>query len=162
MMRKIGDLVITLENEKGEDIEIRTKKIDKARKNLGHWKEPEEIIDLKQFTVSLKTAVETSEAIFTAVVSQKEAAMLYQKVYQPKVEYPLGQSFLTEKQAKKIESASLPKIIAKCGFNKNMTTDIRGGPKEFGGTGFYSFKKHDWSDKNTTFYKERVSERYYV
>ena len=25
-MRKIGDLVITLENEKGEDIEIRTKK----------------------------------------------------------------------------------------------------------------------------------------
>ena len=42
-MRKIGDLVITLENEKGEDIEIRTKKIDEARKNLGHWKEPKEI-----------------------------------------------------------------------------------------------------------------------
>ena len=29
-MREIGDLVITLENEKGEDIEIRTKKIDEA------------------------------------------------------------------------------------------------------------------------------------
>ena len=42
-MNKIGDLVITLENEKGEDIEIRTKKIDEARKNLGHWKEPKEI-----------------------------------------------------------------------------------------------------------------------
>ena len=40
-MRKISDLVITLENEKGEDIEIRTKKINEARKNLGHWKEPE-------------------------------------------------------------------------------------------------------------------------
>ena len=35
-MRKIDDLVITLENEKGEDIEIRTKKIDETRKNLGH------------------------------------------------------------------------------------------------------------------------------
>ena len=42
-MRNIGDLAITLENEKGEDIEIRTKKIDEARKNLGHWKEPEAI-----------------------------------------------------------------------------------------------------------------------
>ena len=32
LMKKISDLVITLENEKGEDIEIRTKKIDEARK----------------------------------------------------------------------------------------------------------------------------------
>ena len=43
MIRKISDLVITLENKKGEDIEIRTKKIDEARKNLGHWKEPQVI-----------------------------------------------------------------------------------------------------------------------
>ena len=35
-MRKIGDLVITLENEKGKGIEIRTKKIEETRKNLGH------------------------------------------------------------------------------------------------------------------------------
>ena len=42
-MRKIGDLVITLANKKGEAIEIRTKKIDEARQNLGHWKEPEEV-----------------------------------------------------------------------------------------------------------------------
>ena len=42
-MRKISDLVITLENEKGEDIEVRTKKIGEERKNLGHWKEPEEV-----------------------------------------------------------------------------------------------------------------------
>ena len=41
---------------------------------------------------------------------------------------------------KKIESASLPKIIAKCGYNRNMALDIRGGPKELGGVGFYSFK----------------------
>ena len=47
LMRKISNLVITLENEKGEDIEIRTKRIDKARKNLGHWKIPEEINILK-------------------------------------------------------------------------------------------------------------------
>ena len=32
-MRMISDLVITLENEKVEDIEIRPKKIDQAQKN---------------------------------------------------------------------------------------------------------------------------------
>ena len=96
-IRKISDQVITLENEKGEDIEIRTKKIDKARKNLRHWKEPEEIKVPKQFPVSIKTVITISEAIFTAGVTRKEALMLYQGVYRPKVEYPLGQTFLTDK-----------------------------------------------------------------
>ena len=138
-MRKVSDLVITLENEKGEDIEMRTKQIDEARKNLGHWKEPEEIKSPKQFPVSLQTAIDTSDAIFTAGVTRKEVAMLYQGVYQPKVEDPLGQTFLTDKQIEKIESASLPKIIAKCGYNRNMARDIRGGQKELGGTGFTAF-----------------------
>ena len=89
-MRKFGDLVIKLENEKGEDIKIRTKKIDKARKNLGHWKEPEEIKEPKQFLVSKTTATETSEAIFTSGVNRREAAVLYQGVFRPKVEYPLA------------------------------------------------------------------------
>ena len=89
-MRKISDLVITLENEKGEDIDIRTKKIDEARKNLGHWKEPEKIKSPKQFPVSLKTVIDTSDTLFTAGVTRKEAAMLYHGVYRSKVEYPLG------------------------------------------------------------------------
>ena len=57
-------------------------------------------------------------------------------MWQPKVEYPLGQTFLTDKQVNKIESASLSKIIAKCGYNRNMARDIRGGPKELGEAGF--------------------------
>ena len=76
-MRKVSELVITLKNEKEEDIEIRTIKIDEARKSLGHWKEPEEIRIPKQFPVSLKKAIETSDAIFTTGVTRKEAAMLY-------------------------------------------------------------------------------------
>ena len=43
------------------------------------------------------------EEISTAGVTRKEAAMLYQGVYRPKVEYPLGQTFLTKKQVKKIK-----------------------------------------------------------
>ena len=139
-MRKISDLVIILENERREDIEIATKKIDESQKNLGHWKEPEEIKVPKQFPVFLKTAITTSESFFTAEMTQQEAFMLYQGVYWPKVEYPLGQTFLINKQVKKIESASLPKVITKCGYNRSMLLDIKRGPKELGTAGFYSFK----------------------
>ena len=72
-------------------------------------------------------------------MTRPEAAMLYQGVFQPKVEYPLGQTFLTDKQVKKIESVSVPKIMAKCGYNRNTALPIRGGPKELGGAEFYSF-----------------------
>ena len=46
---------------------------------------------------------------------------------------------MTDTQVKKMESASLPKIIANCGYNRNMALDIRGGPKKLGGAGFYVF-----------------------
>ena len=64
----------------------------------------------------VKTEKETSDAIFTAVVIRPKAAMLYQGVIQPKVEYPSGQTFLTDKKVKKIESVLVPKIMAKCGY----------------------------------------------
>ena len=88
----------------------------------------------------LETATTSPESIFTAGVTQQEALMLYQEVYQPKVEYPLEQAFLTNKQVKKIESTLLPKVIARCAYNRNMPLDIRGGPKELGAAGFYSIK----------------------
>ena len=40
---------------------------------------------------------------------------------------------------KKIESVSLPKILAKYGYNRATALPIRGGPKELGGAGFYAF-----------------------
>ena len=84
--------------------------------------------------------MKTSEVIFTAGVTQTEASILNQGVFQLKVEYPLGQTFLTDKQVRKIEPASMSKIITKCGYNRNTALDIRGGSKELGGEGFYIFK----------------------
>ena len=46
---------------------------------------------------------------------------------------------MTDKQVKKIEIVSVPKIMAKCGYNRNIVLPIREGPKELGGAGFYSF-----------------------
>ena len=56
---------------KGEDIEIQTKKIDEAQKNLRHLKKLEEIKAPKQSLISLKIAIATSEAIFTVRMIQK-------------------------------------------------------------------------------------------
>ena len=71
-------------------------------------------------------------------MNQQEATVLYQGVFRPKVEYPFAQLFLTDTQVKKIESVSLPKISAKCGYNRATALPIRGGPKELGGAGFYA------------------------
>ena len=96
-MRNIEEHVISLTKEKGEVIEIRTKKINEARKNLGHWQEPKMIEIQKQFLVSLETVIYTSHSIFTAGVTRPEAQMLYQGVFRSKVEYPLKQTFLEAK-----------------------------------------------------------------
>ena len=56
-------------------------KLMKQKKNLGYWKEPEEIKIPRKFPVSLEKAIKTSDAIFTAGVTRKEAVMLYQGVY---------------------------------------------------------------------------------
>ena len=60
---------------------------------------------------------------------------------------------MTAKQVKEIESASLPKIITKCGYNRNMPLNIRGGPKELGGAGFYAFKNTIRATRVQTFLK---------
>jgi len=62
--------------------------------------------------------------------------MLYQTVWKPSVEYPLAQSFLSEKQLRKIEQSSMPKLIAKCGYNRNTSRAVLAGPIELGGGGF--------------------------
>ena len=47
---------------------------------------------------------------------------------------------MSDKHVKKIESASLPKVITNYGYNRNMHLGIRRGPKELGAVDFYPFK----------------------
>ena len=120
-MRDIGDLIIILKNEKNEDIEIRTKKIDEARINFGHWKTPAATPIPKQFLVSLEKAITTSNTIFTSPVTRPEAKMLYQSVYRSTVEYPLGQSFLLDKQIKKDQISLTTKNNSKMRLQQEFT-----------------------------------------
>ena len=65
--------------------------------------------------------------------------MLYETVFKPSVEYPLGQSFLSKKQLLSIERKTLPRIRAMCGFNRNTSKAILEAPIELSGGGFTPF-----------------------
>ena len=116
-MRKIGDLVITLENTKGKDSKIRTKKIDKARKNVGFWKEPEEIKEPAQFQISENSKINIRGNIHSRSESTRGSSAIPRCV-PTKGRIPIGTVVLIDKHVQKIESVSLPKILAKCGFNR--------------------------------------------
>ena len=74
---------------------------------------------------------------------------------------------ITDKQVKKTESSSLPKIIAKCGYNRNISLDIWGGTKELGSAAFYCFKNTIGAARVQYFFKtgehqQKISVRHYV
>jgi hypothetical protein len=126
---------ITLKNEHGALIPIKSKNIFQTRVNLGHAKSPASTCKT-EFERTMKKAVDISNAIVQCGGTRSENSMLYKAVWKPAVEYILPQSFLSEKQLKTIEKASMPKLYAKCGFNRNTSRAVLAGPIELGGGGF--------------------------
>ena len=68
--------------------------------------------------------------------TRAENRMMYNTIFKPSVEFPLGQSFLSQKQINSIERKTLPKIKAMCGFNRNTSKAIMEAPIELSGGGF--------------------------
>ena len=126
-------VAITDANEK--EIPIKAKTIFEPRKNLGHYKAPAGNCNTQYEAIKTK-AIKLSNAIIRTGATRDEARMLYEAVYRPSIEYAIPQSFLTTKQLRNIEKSSIPKILAKCGYNRKTATAIMNGPKELGGGGF--------------------------
>ena len=84
----------------------------------------------------LEKATEISQAVTKCRITRPEAQMLYQSVYRPAVEYTLSQTFLTSTQYQKIQQKTMPRIFAKCGFNRNTSRKVLFGPQHLGGGGF--------------------------
>ena len=126
---------ITLNNEHGNEVIIKSKNIFQTRLNLGHSKSPAGNGNT-EFNRTLKKAVSGSNAITKCGGTRTETRLLYNAVWKPSVEYVLPQSFLSEKQLKTIEKASMPKIYARCGFNRNTSRAVLAGPIELSGGGF--------------------------
>ena len=69
--------------------------------------------------------------------SRTETRMLYQNVWKPSVRYPLDQTIYNKKKA------SMIKLTAKFGFNRNAPRTVLSGPIELVGgvfTPIYSLK----------------------
>lgn len=62
--------------------------------------------------------LERADAIVNCGGTRAETRLFVQSVWKPAVEYTLPQSFLSEKQLKSIETASMPKLYAACGYNR--------------------------------------------
>ncbi|MGB0425122.1 MAG: hypothetical protein ACPGED_12395, partial [Flavobacteriales bacterium] len=126
---------INLKANDNTQIPIQEKDIHTSRKNLGHFKSPSRNY-IPQLNNLCTKATELSKAITSCPVSRDEAKQLYETVFRPAIEYPIGQSFLTPKQLHSIEAKALPWIIAKCGYNRNTSRQVIFGPSNIGGAGF--------------------------
>jgi hypothetical protein len=83
----------------------------------------------------LTNATGIADTVVKCGGTRDESRMYYDTVWRPAVEYTLSQSFLSEIQLKKIESSCLPKIISKCGYNRNTSRAVLGGPANLTGGG---------------------------
>jgi len=138
MRHSPGDSIL-LQNDQGNDVKIKSKNIFQPRKNLGHLKSPSQSAITQAIAIE-KTATGLTDAVDRCGGTRSEVRMLYESVWKPAVEYVIPQSFLSEKQLSKIERASMPKLIAKCGFNRNTSRAVLAGPIELGGGGFTPLK----------------------
>jgi hypothetical protein len=82
---------------------------------------PAIILIISEFSRTLKKASNIGDAIAQCGGKRDENKMLYRSVWKPAVEYTLPQSFLSKQQLGKIEQAYMPKLYAKCGFNRNTS-----------------------------------------
>ena len=130
---------ITLQNEHGNDVEIKAKNIFQTRTNLGHDKAPGSTGKI-QTEKQIRKGSKLADAIGKCGCTRSESRMLYESVWKPAIEYVIPQSFLSDKQLISIEKASMPQIYAKCGFNRNTARAVLAGPIELGGGGFTPLK----------------------
>ena len=136
----------------GDTIPVKSKNIFQARRNLGHYKSPAGT-QKTQFQTVLTKAQRLSQAISQCPISRESAYALYHSVYQPAVEYVLGQSFLNPAKLQTIQKKSLPWIFNKCGFAKITSRALLFGPSDIGGGGFIPLQAKAGAEYVTQFIK---------
>ena len=110
-----------------------------AYKTLGYWKSPSGR-QATQFKVLKKKCDNHARIVSTSALSRREAWTYYFSIYLTSPGYPLPLSHFSPSELHKLETKSLPAIIAKCGFNRNSSRDVLYGPVRFNGGGFRPFR----------------------
>ena len=126
------------------------------RKNLDHWKEPEEIKVPKQFSVSLKTAIETSEAIFTSGVKQKNSNAVSKSV--PITVRISIRTYFHDRQASEEDRIGITITnICKMTIQQKLCYGYTRRTNKTWWKRILLLQKHNQSNKSTIFYKELVN-----
>ena len=111
----------------------------KAHKTLGYYKSPSGA-QSTQFRI-LKTKCDNhARIVTTSALTRREAWTYYFSMYLTSPGYPLPMSHFSPAQLHKLETKSLPAIIAKCGFNRNTSRRVIYGPVRLNGAGFRPFQ----------------------
>ena len=128
--------IIVLDAETHSTIPIPPKQANEQHKTLGHWKSPVMPKHCKQLQALTSTALQISNQISTSPLSRFGAMIAYFGKYIPALNYILPQCFFNATQLFKAERTTIQPIIAKSGFNRNISTDIRYAPRTYAGCGF--------------------------
>jgi len=72
----------------------------------------------------------------TNYFSHQEAWTYYSAFYLPSITYPLPITPLTKAQCSQLDSRFLRTLLPRCGYNRNMASQVRYAPFNMGGAGF--------------------------
>ena len=120
-------------------MEIKAKSIYQPRKNLGHYKAPagESKVQYQQLK---QKAIKLSTDIIAAGGTREDSRMLIKTVRTPAVTYTVGQSYIGDARLDEIDKATMGRMIAASGYNRNMARKVAQAPIEIGGAGFVPLK----------------------
>jgi hypothetical protein len=121
--------------ESSRQIPIQSKRVFESHQTLGHFKSPTSLQKTELNNIQEK-AERIAVLLSISPLTQQGALLAYHTVYNPSIRYTLPQSHFTKDELDKAQAASLQKIIAKCGYNRNTSRHIMFAPIGYGGAGF--------------------------
>ena len=137
----------------GEAIQIPPKRADDPHKTLGHWKSPADHLQKQQLAALTTKANSITTLISISQLTRFGATLAYHGIYVPSMKYVLPQCFFEEKVLDRAERQSLPPLIAKSGYNRNVATQLRYAPLSYAGCGFIRWSTMQGEGQVTLFLK---------
>ena len=116
---------------------IKVKQISsyQARRSLGIHLSPSGMMNT-QFKILEEKSKRFTELALMNALTRREAMLFYQAIYIPSIMYPLQLTYLSEGHCHGIETQFLKAILPRCGYNRNMSRQIRYASVRNGGAGF--------------------------
>ena len=136
---QVGPTVVIQTGDRQRQETVPFRSAFNAYKTLGYWKSPSGR-QSTQFKVLKKKCDNHARIVTTSALTRREAWTYYFSMYLTSPGYPLPLSHFSPSELHKLETKSLPAIIAKCGFNRNSSRDVLYGPVRFNGGGFRPFR----------------------